>query len=414
MMGATAFTNARLLDPATQMDQPGKLLAVDGVIVDFGPNLILPDQADVIDCRGHALMPGLIDMACFNADARAAAAGGVTTLVQMPDQRPIIDHPAAVDHASGQSDWGPHILTYGAATKGLLGQEMAELGLMADAGAVGFTDARQAVQDSRLMRRLLDYAGIGDFLILQHAEDPSLAQDGVMNEGETATRLGLPGRPGQAEAMMIDRDAHLMRLTGGRLHCLHLSSQAGLTAVAKAKADGLRLTCGTQPAYFMLNETAVGEFRTFAKLCPPLRTEDDRVAVRKAIHTGLIDVICSAHDPRDVEDKRQPFSEAAFGMVGLETMLPLALMLYHNDEIGLLDLLKTMTSRPAEILGLAAGRLAKGAPADLALVDLDQPWSIDPDRFHSTTRNTPFEGVPVQGRVKRTIVAGETIYQDKD
>jgi dihydroorotase len=285
------------------------------------------------------------------------------------------------------------------------------MGLMAQAGAVAFTDGARAVSDALVMRRALNYARTFDALIVQHPEEPSLAAEGDMNEGEVATRLGLAGIPACAESMMIERDLTLVENTGGRYHAAHISTAAAVECIRRAKAKGLAVTCDTAPQYFTLNETAVGDYRTFAKLSPPLRREDDRRAIEEAVKDGTIDVIASDHAPHDQDSKRLPFPQAECGIVGLESLLALSLRLHHQCGMKLIDVLKCLTSRPAEILGLPGGTLAKGSPADLVLFDLARPWRLDPDSFRSKSKNSPFENHPVQGRALVTIVGGRLLYE---
>jgi len=302
------------------------------------------------------------------------------------------------------------IFTYAAVTRGLAGREITEMGLLAEAGAVAFSDGVKAVSDPLVMRRALSYARTFDLLIAQHPEEPSLAAGGVMNEGEIATRLGLPGIPAVAEPIMVERDIRLVELTGGRYHAAHLSTAAAVEQIHQAKERGLPVTCDTAPAYFALNETAVGDYRTFAKLSPPLRSEADRRAIADGLKDGIIDAIASDHAPHDQDSKRLPFAQAADGIVGLETLLALSLELYHNGHLPLLEVLRALTFGPAEILALPAGRFKKGAAADLVLFDLDQPWQIEIDNFRSKSKNSPFDGRPVQGRVLRTVVDGRWIF----
>ena len=410
-MTARFLTNVRLIDPASGLDAPGHLLIEDGRIAAFGADVSCPNGIEPEDCGGRVLMPGLIDMRSFAPDRKAAAAGGITTTVLQPNRTPPIDNDAMIIRAAANGGGNVRVRVMGAATRALAGEAMAEIGLMAEAGAVAFTDGRTAVADSELMRRILEYAGMFGGLIVQHAEDPSLANGGVMHEGEIATRLGLPAIPDTAEAIILERDRHLVALTGGRYHAAQVSSARGLDVVRRAKADGLAVSCGVSPHHLTLNETAIGDYRTFAKTSPPLRSEDDRRALVAGLADGTIDVICSSHDPQDEDAKRLPFLQAADGVLGYQTMLPLALALYHKGEAELMTVLKAMTSRPAELLGLGAGRLTADAPADLILVNLDAPWQVDPDALLSPTRNTPFEGMPVQGRVEETLVAGRTVFK---
>ena len=284
------------------------------------------------------------------------------------------------------------------------------MGLLAESGALAFTDGLKAVADAQVMRRALAYARAFGRRIIQHPEEPRLAEGGMMNSGELATRLGLAGIPAAAEVMMIERDLHLVAMTGASYHAAHVSTAAAVEVIRSAKARGLPVTSDTQPAYFTLNETAVGDYRTFAKLSPPLRSEDDRRAVAAAVADGTIDCVASDHAPYDQESKRVPFAHAAAGIIGLETLLPLTLELHHKGEGRLIELLRRVTSAPADLLGLPQGRLAKGAPADLLLFDLDRPGRIDVDRLHSKSKNSPFDGHPIQGRVLRSIVDGRTVF----
>jgi len=426
-MSATAYVNARLLDPESGLDAPGGLLVEGGRIADLGPRLFaegVPDGARRVDCGGHCLAPGLVDMRVqlrepgeehketIATAGQAAAVGGVTSVVALPNTEPVIDDVAGVEFIARRAREAKlvKVYTYAAATRRLEGKEITEIGLLAEFGARGFTDGLKAIANAQVMRRVLSYARAFDQVIVQHPEDPALA-DGVMNEGEIATRLGLDGSPAAAEAIMVERDLRLVELTGGRYHAAHVSTAAAVEAIRGAKARGLPVTCDTAPHYFTLNETAVGDYRTFAKVSPPLRTEEDRQAIAEAVADGTIDAIASDHCPHDQEGKRLPFAIAEAGIAGLETLLPLALALHHKGEIGLLDLLARVTAQPAAILGLPGGRLAKGAPADLVLFDPDQPWLIDPDRFRSKSKNSPFDKHPVQGKVLATIVDGRPLYE---
>jgi len=419
--GRTAYVNARLLDPASRLDAKGGLVTDGESIADFGPRLAAakaaPKGAQVVDCRGKCLAPGLVDMRIeigdLSAAVRAAVSGGVTSMVCLPNTQPVIDDMSVVEFVArrARKQGLAKVYPYGAVTKGLKGQELAELGMLAEAGAVAFTDGILAVADAQVMRRALSYASTFGLMIVQHPEEPSLAANGAMNAGETATRLGLVGIPTEAEAIMVERDLRLAALTGGRLHVAHLSTAAAIEAVRRAKARGLDVSCDTAPPYFALNENAVGDYRTFAKLSPPLRAEDDRKAVIEGLIDGTIDAIASDHTPRDEESKRLPFAQAAPGGIGLNTLLAVSLELYHNGHLGLLDVLRLVTSAPAGLLGLRAGRLEKGAPADLVLFDPEAAWKVDADKLIGKAKNSPFDGRPVQGRVLMTVVDGRPVYR---
>lgn len=426
-----AFVNARLLDPASGLDIPGGLLVIDEAIADCGAH-VRPDElsadTEIVDCEGHCLAPGLVDMRTqfrepgeehketIDSISRAAAAGGITALAGLPNTQPVIDDVAVVEFVARRAREVKlvKIFVYGAATRGLEGKQITEMGLLQEAGALAFTDGTRAISDARVMRHALSYASAFGAMIIQHAEDPSLAQGGDMNEGEMATRLGLAGIPPAAEAMMLERDRRLVRLTNGRYHAAHLSTADGLEIIRQAKAEGLRMTAETAPPYFALNESAVDEYRTFAKVSPPLRAEPDRLAVVEALKDGTIDVIASDHSPHDQESKRIPFGQAEPGMAGVETLLPLALELYHDEHLPLLDLLRKMTVAPAKLLGLPLGTLGIGRPADLVIFDLDRPFRIDVKNSAGKSKNAPYEGRPAQGQVRMTVVDGRIVYQAID
>ncbi|MGF1629595.1 MAG: dihydroorotase [Kiloniellaceae bacterium] len=423
----TAYVNARLLDPASGLDAHGALLAEDGRITDVGPDLFkegVPEGMQRVDCAGACLAPGLVDMRVqirepgeehketMDSAGRAAAAGGVTSMVGLPNTDPVIDDVAGVEFVARRAREVKRVkvYTYAAVTRNLEGREITEMGLLAESGAVAFTDGLKAVENAQVMRRALAYAKTFGHLIVQHPEEPSLSS-GVMNGGELATRLGLPGIPKLAEVMMIERDLRLVEMTGGRYHVAHISTAESVEAIRRAKARGLAVTCDTAPHYFALNELAVADYRTFAKVSPPLRGENDRQAILEGVADGTIDAIASDHSPHDQESKRLPFAIAEPGIIGLETLLPLSLQAYHGGRVGLLDLLARLTVKPAEILGLKAGRLARGAPADLLVFHPDRAWKIETGNFASKSKNSPFDGLPVQGRVCRTVVDGRTLFE---
>ena len=426
-MSITAFLNARLLDPATKLDTKGGLLIENGKILDVGPAVKAPTGAETVDCAGACLAPGLIDMRVHAREpgeeyketiataAGAAVAGGVTTMVCLPNTMPVIDNPALVGFVlqRGREAALANVQTYAALTQNTEGKKLAEIGLLQEAGAIAFTDGTKAIDDPVLMRRALTYAKTFNALIVQHPEEPRMAKGGEAHAGELSARLGLSGIPGIAEAMMLERDMRLVEMTGGRYHAGHVSTAEGIEVIRRAKSRGLRVTADTAPQYFALNENEIGEYRTFARLSPPLRPESDRVAVVAALADGTIDVIASDHAPHDQESKRLPFGQAEPGIIGLETLLPLSLALHHNGKMSLLDVLRRLTLAPAELLGLPGGRLAKGAPADLVLFDLDKPWRVEEIKFRSTSKNSPFDNRPMQGHALRTIVGGRTVFTRK-
>jgi dihydroorotase len=422
------FRNARLIDPESGRDEIGDLIVADDRIAAIGAKISgdgLGADVEIIDVGGLCLAPGLVDMRVqlrepgaehiesIESGSRAAAAGGVTTMVALPNTEPPVDDVSVVEFLARRAREVKlaKVHTYAAATKGLEGKELTEIGLLAANGALGFTDGVKAIADALVMRRVLAYARTFDQLVIQHPEEPSLGGAGEVNEGEVATRLGLAGITPAAEVIMVERDLRLVAVTGARYHVAHVSTAAAIDAIGRAKADGLPVTCDTAPPYFALNESAVGDYRTFAKLSPPLRGESDRQAVVAGLADGTIDAIASDHAPWDQDSKRLPFSSASYGIVGLETLLPLSLELHHNLHLSLIDVLRKLTIAPARILGLGVGRLAPGAPADLVIFDPAAKGRIRTDEFRSKSKNAPFDGRPVQGRVERTVVDGRTIFE---
>jgi len=421
------LANALLVDPATGTERMGGLLVRDGLIADAGPHLtataVSPD-VDVRDCDGRVVAPGLIDIRCFVGEpgyeyretiasaTAAAAAGGVTTIVCQPATDPVIDDPAIVDFLLRRArDTGiVRVHPMAALTKKLAGREMTEFGLLQAAGAVAFTDGARSVTDALVMRRAMTYARDFDALIVHHTEDPALVGEGVMNEGEFASRLGLGGIPVEAETIMLERDMRLVKLTGARYHAASITCRDSLAIIARAKNEGLPVTAAVTINHLTLNENDIGSYRTFCKVTPPLRTEDDRLALADAVADGTIDVIVSDHDPQDVETKRLPFAEATPGAVGVETMLPAALRLVHAGLVPLGALLRAMSTTPAALLGLPGGSLAAGEPADLILVDIDEPWVLDRDDLRSKCKNSPFDEARMTGRVLATFVAGRRVH----
>lgn len=422
-----AIVNAHLYDPAHGLDAKGGALIEDGVIKWIGEAVTaqsVPAGTDVTDAAGALLIPGLIDMRVFTGEpgtehretlqsaSRAAAAGGVTGIVIQPNTAPVMDDASIIDfvrrRALNTADVRVHPMA--AITKGLAGEQMTELGLLKEAGAVAVTDATRSVRNSRVLSRAMKYACNFGLLVVQHVEDGDLA-GGVMHSGEVATRLGLPGIPAAAELIALERDLRLVEMTGAPYHAAQISCAGSLEVIRRAKDKGLPVSCGVSINHLTLNEHDIGAYRTFFKLSPPLRREEDRVALVEGVADGSIDVIVSSHDPQDADTKRVPFTDAAFGAVGLETMLSAGLSLVHSGQLSLERLITAFTARPAALLGLEYGSLQQGRPADLALVSLSEPWVVEADLLHSASRNTTFEGRAFEGRVLETIVGGASVYK---
>ena len=422
------LAHARLIDPSRDIDGPGDVLIADGVIRDARRGIGaagVPEGTDIVNCAGMIVAPGLIDMRAFVGEpgaghretfasaSRAAAAGGITTIICQPGTSPVIDNSATVDFVlrRARDTAIVNIQPMAALTKGMNGAEMTEFGLLKAAGAVAFTDGDRSVMNALLMRRALTYASDFDALIVHHTEDPNLVGEGVMNEGEFASRLGLVGIPNTAEAVVLERDMRLVALTGGRYHAASLTCADSIEILKRARDAGLNVSASASINHLTLNENDIGPYRSFLKLSPPLRTEEDRAALVAAVASGLIEVVMSDHNPQDVEVKRLPFAEAAVGAVGLETMLPAGLRLVHNGELDFKTLIRAMSTRPAELLGLPGGSLRSGAAADVIVIDPDVPWVLDPADLKSQCKNTPFDEARFSGRVARTIVGGRTIYE---
>jgi len=425
------FRGGRVIDPQAGTDRVEDVLVEHGVIADRGRELLPrdllgnpPADVAVVDASGLCLAPGLVDMRVqlrepgeehkenIASAAAAASAGGITTIACLPNTDPVIDEPSLIEFIARRAAELDRVRVhaYGAITRGRAGKLLTEMGLMSAAGAVGFTDSPRTVADALVLRRALGYARTFDQLILNHPEEPSLAAGGAMTEGEIATRLGLPGIPVAAEVMQVERDLRLVELTNARYHTGPLTTAAAVEAVRAAKRRGLPVTADTAPHYFALNETAIGDYRTFTKVSPPLRGEWDRRAVVDGLTDGTIDAIASDHAPQDQDSKRLPFQQAEFGMIGLETLLPLGLELVHNGFLTLVELIARLSANPARILRRPGGTLAKGAPADLVLFDPAKPWRIDEKAFLSKSKNSPFDGRPVQGRVIGTWLGGRRVH----
>lgn len=420
------YTNARLFDPESGFDAKGMLLTSQGKIVDFGPALkMIPEDAEKVDCKGHLLCPGLLDIQVhfrepgqehketIETGSKSAAAGGVTRVVCMPNTQPRIDDVSVLEFVNERARETAyvHVHAYGAITKDLKGEQLTEMGLLKESGAVGFTDDGLPIMNALVMRRALTYARELDLVVAQHAEDLNLSGGGCINEGEISARLGLRGIPNASEAVIVARDIILQQLTGGHYHVLHISTAEAVELVRQAKKRGQRVTAEAAPHHFLMTDEAAADFRTFAKMNPPLRAEKDRLAILEGLRDGTIDAIATDHAPHDQESKRVPMSSAAFGIVGLETMLPLSLELVHKKIMTLREVIAAMTYKPADIIRTAAGRLKKGASADLTLIDLGMSWNIDTEDFCSKSLNAPFDGWKTKGRAIRTVVAGETVYR---
>ena len=395
----------RLVTPAGV--QGGALRLVDGCI--DGVGTAAQDGDEVIDAGGALVAPGLVDLGVFAIDKPAFHFGGITRAALMPDQSPRLDLPSRVSYIakSGKPDFWVHPLA--AATRDLAGAEIAELGLMREAGARGVATGRQWIANSGTMLRLLQYAAMLGLVVVAHPEDAALAGNAVATAGEVATRRGLPSAPAEAESIALTRDIALAEMAGARIHFRQVTTRAGLDIVRRAKARGVSVTCGVTPAHFMLSDLATVDFRTFARLSPPLRSEDDRQAVREAIGDGTVDVIASGHDPRGPEDKRLPFSDAEPGMAGAETLLAMTLSLVRDEVMDIGRAFELVATKPAEILGVPAGAIAPGLEADVAIIDPDRPWIIQSAKMEATAGNTPFDGQPTQGRVLHLYKGGVPI-----
>jgi dihydroorotase len=427
-VSASAFINARIVDPSRNLDETGAVIVRDDKIAAAGKNAHnqgVPEGAKVIDCAGRLIIPGIIDTIVHigepGAEHRetiatasiAAAAGGVTSLVMMPETNPVIDDVSLVEFVSRTARETAVVNIYPSAaiTKGLGGEELTEIGLLRNAGAVAFNEGRQTLANSLVMRRALTYARDFGALICNETQDAALASSGVMNEGLLASWLGLPGIPREAEVIALERDLRLASLTGAAYHAQKISTEMAVKAIRLSKDRGDNVSCGVSVNNLSLNENDIGEYRTFFRLSPPLRAEDDRVALIEALRDGSIDMISSSHDPQDVDTKRLPFQEAEPGAVGLETLLAAVLRLHHNGDVPLIRLVEALTTSPAKRFGLDAGTLAPGAKADFAVIDIDEPWVAAKETIRSKSKNSCFEDARFQGRILQTLVAGRTVFE---
>ncbi|WP_412564130.1 dihydroorotase [Thalassobius sp. MITS945101] len=425
-MSTFLFTNVNLVDPERGSVTLGTLLVQDGIIAGHGQELAVPEGAEVIDGGGKYLAPGIVDIGVkvcepgerhkesFRSAGLAAAAGGVTTIVTRPDTTPTIDNPETLEFVTRRAQEAApvHVVPMAALTKDRAGHEMTEIGFLQDAGAVAFTDCDHVVTDTKVLTRALSYAKSLGALVLGHPQEPILSKGAAVTSGKFASLRGLPAVSPMAERMGIDRDIALLEMTGAKYHFDQITTARALPALERAKNNGLDVTAGTSIHHLTLNEFDVADYRTFFKVKPPLRAEDDRVAIVDALRHGLIDVISSFHTPQDEESKRLPFEEAASGAVGLETFLPAVLRLYHSGDLTLPQLWRAIALNPANRFGLPSGRLSTGAPADLVLFDADAPFVLDRFKLNSKSKNTPFDGQRMQGKVLATFVNGTPVFGD--
>ncbi|THD75979.1 dihydroorotase [Thalassobius vesicularis] len=425
-MTATLIRNVHLIDPVASSVEHGSILLENGKIAAIGAEIALPEGVRVIDGRGKHLAPGIVDIGVkvcepgerhkesFRSAGLAAAAGGVTTIVTRPDTSPAIDSPETLEFVTRRAkEAAPvNVIPMAALTKGREGREMTEIGFLLDAGAVAFTDCTRVVQNTKVFSRALTYAKSLGALVIAHPQEPILSQGAAATSGKFASLRGLPAVSPMAERMGLDRDIAMLEMTGAKYHADQITTARALPALERAKRNGLDITAGTSIHHLTLNELDVADYRTFFKLTPPLRSEDDRLALVDALRHGLIDIVCSMHTPQDEESKRLPFEEAASGAVGLETFLPAAMRLYHSGDLTLPQLFRAMSLNPAKRLNLPGGTLDIGAPADLVLFDADAPFVMDRAKLRSKSKNTPFDGARMQGKVLATFVAGTQVFGD--
>lgn len=433
-LSKTIIKNAHLVDPSQGIDGKASLLIENGKVADIhlgghlgDAELSIADGAEIIDAKGNYVFPGLVDARVHTGEpgsehretiasaSAAAASGGVTSFIMMPDTNPIIDEVSLVDYVRRAARDNALVNVYpsAAVTKGFEGKELTEFGLLQEAGAVMLTDGHNSFKNPLTLRRALTYARDFGMVISAETQDQDLAANGVMNEGLTATHLGLSGIPREAEIIALERDLRIAALSKGNYHAAKLSTSTSTEAMARYKNDGVKVTAGVSINSLTLNENDIGRYRTFLRLSPPLRTEDDRQAMIEALKNGTLDIIVSSHDPHDVDTKRHPFAEAASGAVGMETLLSAALRLHHNDQVPLSRIIEALSTKPANIFGLDAGTLKKGAKADLCIVDIDAPWVCREAQLKSRSKNTPFEGELFSGKVLQTLVEGNTIHTEK-
>ena len=415
----TLLTNAKVIDPLTETISDGEVMFEDGIIIP-------KETADeTIDCQGQYVSPGLIDLGVkvgepgerhkesYKSAGASAAAGGVTTIVTRPDTIPAIDTPEVLEFIRRRAQEVCHVNVFHmvALTKERAGREMTEIGFLKDAGAIAFTDFNNVVKNSKILSRALSYAKSLDALVIGHPQDPDLSEESSATSGKFASLRGLPSVTPLAERMALDRDMALVELTGVQYHFDQITTARSIPALERAKRNGHKVTAGTSIHHLTLNELDVADYRSFFKLNPPLRSENDRMAIIDAVNSGVIDIVSSFHTPQDEESKRLPFETAAAGAVGLETLLPASLQLFHSQSVSLGKLIRTMTLNPAILLNLPSGRITPGAPADLIIFDADIPFILDRETLKSKSKNTPYDGQKLQGKVRRTIVSGKTIFE---
>ena len=415
----TLLTNAKVIDPLTETISDGEVMFEDGIIIP-------KETADeTIDCQGQYVSPGLIDLGVkvgepgerhkesYKSAGASAAAGGVTTIVTRPDTIPAIDTPEVLEfiRRRAQEVCPVNVFHMVALTKERAGREMTEIGFLKDAGAIAFTDFNNVVKNSKILSRALSYAKSLDALVIGHPQDPDLSEESSATSGKFASLRGLPSVTPLAERMALDRDMALVELTGVQYHFDQITTARSIPALERAKRNGHKVTAGTSIHHLTLNELDVADYRSFFKLNPPLRSENDRMAIIDAVNSGVIDIVSSFHTPQDEESKRLPFETAAAGAVGLETLLPASLQLFHSQSVSLGKLIRTMTLNPAILLNLPSGRITPGAPADLIIFDADIPFILNRETLKSKSKNTPYDGQKLQGKVRRTIVSGKTIFE---
>ena len=422
------FKNARIIDPCTGFDDLGGLLTEDKVIKDFGKNLFkdhTPDDALIIDCQNHILCPGFIDLNAnigepgeefkenINTASDAALASGITSIVCMPNTNPVIDQIPIIQYIEKRARETNGVKIYPAAsiTKNLEGKQLTEMGLLLEAGAILFSEANKVISNTKVMKQALTYAKNFNATIMISPQDPDLSKNGVMNGGALANKLGLPGIPKEAEIIQIERDIRLLESTGSKLHFFNITTNEAIIAIENAKKKGLNLTCSTAPHYFTLDETAVDEWRTFAKVFPPLRNKKDTKAIYDALIEDKIDIISSHHSPQDQDSKRLPFEQAEFRIIGLQTFLPLSLKLHFEGKMKLIDVIDKITYQPSKILNLKSGILKKDSPADICIFDLNHKYKLDIDNMKSKSKNSLFEDYEVKGKVMATVIDGRIVYK---